>query len=93
MARPLRIEFPGALYHVTARGNARADIFLDDADFETVLSGSNCCYIAARAAADNEKVVFHPERPQFIRGLAPNRLQEPAVCGMLVDSGLGSEEN
>jgi AraC-like DNA-binding protein len=22
MARPLRIEFPGALYHVTARGNA-----------------------------------------------------------------------
>jgi hypothetical protein len=28
MARPLRIEFEGALYHVTARGNARADIFL-----------------------------------------------------------------
>ena len=23
MARPLRIEFPGALYHVTSRGNAR----------------------------------------------------------------------
>ncbi|HWF59169.1 MAG TPA: transposase [Nitrospira sp.] len=32
MARPLRIEFPGALYHVTARGNARQDIFLDDED-------------------------------------------------------------
>src|SRR4030042_35639 len=32
MARPLRIEFPGALYHVTARGNARQDIFLDDDD-------------------------------------------------------------
>ncbi len=32
MARPLRIEYPGALYHVTARGNARMDIFLDDAD-------------------------------------------------------------
>jgi len=32
MARPLRLEYPGALYHVTARGNARADIFLDDAD-------------------------------------------------------------
>lgn len=30
MARPLRLEFAGALYHVTARGNARADIFLDD---------------------------------------------------------------
>ena len=32
MARPLRLEFPGALYHVTSRGNARADIYLDDAD-------------------------------------------------------------
>lgn len=32
MARPLRIEYPGALYHVTARGNARQDIFLDDED-------------------------------------------------------------
>ena len=32
MARPLRIEFEGALYHVMARGNARSDIFVDDDD-------------------------------------------------------------
>ncbi len=32
MARPLRIEFPGALYHLTSRGNAREPIFLDDGD-------------------------------------------------------------
>jgi REP element-mobilizing transposase RayT len=32
MARPLRIEYPGALYHVTSRGNAREPIFLEDAD-------------------------------------------------------------
>jgi putative transposase len=32
MARPLRLEFPGALYHVTARGNAQQPIFLDDTD-------------------------------------------------------------
>ncbi len=32
MARPLRIEFPGALYHLTARGNRRQAIFRDDAD-------------------------------------------------------------
>ena len=32
MARPLRIEFAGAVYHVTARGNARQEIFLDDED-------------------------------------------------------------
>jgi REP element-mobilizing transposase RayT len=37
MARPLRIEFPGALYHVTSRGNARRRIFLDDADRERFL--------------------------------------------------------
>ena len=29
MARPLRIEFPGALYHVSARGNARAAVFVE----------------------------------------------------------------
>ena len=32
MARPLRIEYEGALYHVTARGNARKPIFKDDED-------------------------------------------------------------
>jgi REP element-mobilizing transposase RayT len=32
MARPLRIEFPGALYHVTARGNAGEPIYRDDGD-------------------------------------------------------------
>jgi REP element-mobilizing transposase RayT len=32
MARPLRIEFAGALYHITARGNDREAIYLDDLD-------------------------------------------------------------
>lgn len=32
MARPLRLEHPGALWHVTARGNERSDVFRDDAD-------------------------------------------------------------
>ena len=32
MARPLRIEFPGAVYHVTARGDRREPIFVDDQD-------------------------------------------------------------
>ncbi|MBI1394493.1 MAG: transposase [Betaproteobacteria bacterium] len=32
MARPLRIEFPGAIYHVTARGDRREPIFQDDID-------------------------------------------------------------
>ncbi len=32
MARPLRLEYPNALYHVTSRGDRREDIFSDDAD-------------------------------------------------------------
>jgi hypothetical protein len=32
MARPLRLEYPGALYHVTSRGNAQADIYMDESD-------------------------------------------------------------
>ncbi|WP_275100505.1 REP-associated tyrosine transposase [Sedimenticola hydrogenitrophicus] len=32
MTRPLRIEFPGALYHVTSRGNQREAIYLSDSD-------------------------------------------------------------
>ena len=37
MVRPLRIEFAGALYHITARGNERRDIFFDKADREVFL--------------------------------------------------------
>ncbi len=32
MARPIRIEFSGATYHLTSRGNERRDIFYDDGD-------------------------------------------------------------
>lgn len=37
MARPVRIEFPGALYHVTSRGDRREAIYEDDADRERFL--------------------------------------------------------
>ena len=33
MARPWRIRFPGAKYHVTSRGNGRARIFLCTGDY------------------------------------------------------------
>jgi REP element-mobilizing transposase RayT len=38
MARPLRIVYPGALYHVTARGNERRKIFLSQQDYRKFLS-------------------------------------------------------
>ena len=37
MPRPPRVQFPGALYHVTARGVARQRVFRDDADRELLL--------------------------------------------------------
>ena len=32
MARPLRIQYAGAIYHVMSRGDRREDIFLDEED-------------------------------------------------------------
>ncbi|KEQ12186.1 transposase [Endozoicomonas numazuensis] len=37
MSRPLRLEYAGALYHVTSRGNERKPIFLEKKDFELFL--------------------------------------------------------
>ena len=37
MARPLRIEFAGALYHVTSRGDGQEDIYRDDNDRKVFL--------------------------------------------------------
>ena len=37
MSRPLRLEFAGALYHITSRGNARNLTFLQEDDFELFL--------------------------------------------------------
>ena len=40
MARSIRIEFPGAFYHVMARGNRREAIFAGDEDRELFLETS-----------------------------------------------------
>jgi len=34
MARPLRIEYEGAFYHITARGNERKKIFFNKSDYK-----------------------------------------------------------
>ena len=38
MSRPIRIEFSGAFYHVTARVDRRDDIYDDDTDRERFLA-------------------------------------------------------
>jgi len=52
MARPLRIEFPGAFYHITARGNEKKDVFRSHKDRERFLF-----YIAS--AAERYGAVIH----------------------------------
>ncbi len=37
MARPLRLEFAGAIYHLTSRGNARQKVFFTDTDRQLFL--------------------------------------------------------
>ncbi|MBE0634678.1 transposase [Candidatus Bipolaricaulota bacterium] len=48
MARPLRIEYEGAVHHITSRGNARAEIFLSDDDRNLFLE------IFSKVAARND---------------------------------------
>ncbi len=43
MTRPLRIEYPGGLYHVMSRGNARQDIYRDDQDRRAFLKNLEHC--------------------------------------------------
>jgi len=44
MARPLRIEFPGALYHITSRGNDRKQTYCNDVDRHHFLAQlEHCC--------------------------------------------------
>ncbi len=52
MARPLRIEYAGAVYHVTSRGNARQSIFKDDQDRQQFLR-------TLKRITDRYRWVFH----------------------------------
>lgn len=52
MARPLRIEYPGAWYHITSRGSERGEIFQDDKDRIRFLE-------ALKESRENYKVEVH----------------------------------
>jgi putative transposase len=74
MARPLRIEFPGAVYHVTARGDRRESIFDDDEDrhrFLTVVGQAMARFDAVALAyclMDNHyHIVVHTRRANLSR--------------------------
>lgn len=76
MARPLRLEFPGAVYHITARGNAQQPIFLDDTDRQQflrllgreILQQHWRCYVYCLMGNHYHVVIETPE-PNLSRGL------------------------
>lgn len=52
MSRPLRLQYAGAVYHVTARGNARQAIVRDDTDRQRFMA-------TVAAMVDQYQVVCH----------------------------------
>ena len=79
MSRPLRIEFPGAHYHVTSRGNARRKIFLDDVDREvflvTLVNSINYGMTNKPygLCSDKDMIGLHSPIPAVACGEDPNR--------------------
>ena len=66
MTRPLRIEFPGAVYHVTSRGDRREPIFEDDADRQVfvgivalALNRFGACALAFCLMGNHYHLVLH----------------------------------
>ena len=93
MARPLRLEFPGALYHVTARGNARQAIFLDDGDprhflwlLARIIHERFCCNRGFAATTSLDAVARRPGRRarrsvgQHTVSSMPPSLAAPRAC-------------
>jgi putative transposase len=76
MSRPLRIEFSGAVYHITSRGNGKQNIFFEDKDrkmflsllWEVVERERWICY--AYCLMDNHyHLLIETTRPNLSRGM------------------------
>lgn len=72
MSRPLRIEFPGATYHVTSRGDRREAIFSDDDDrmrlLEVLASAAErfeAVVLAFCLMGNHYHLVLHTHRPNL----------------------------
>lgn len=71
MARPLRIQYAGAIYHVMARGNGRQKIFREDRDYRRFLEGLEAT--VAKFRFEVFSVVCMPNHVHlFFRTLEPN---------------------
>ena len=76
MPRQVRVEYPGALYHVMARGDRGEDIFMDDEDRETMLRslGQACVKTGWRIHAwvlmtNHYHWLVETPRPNLVEGM------------------------
>ncbi|MBI3045405.1 MAG: transposase [Betaproteobacteria bacterium] len=76
MARPLRVEFAGALYHVTSRGDGGEDIFRDERDrrmllgvFARVVSHMRWCCHAYCLMGNHYHLLMETPEPNLARGM------------------------
>ena len=72
MARPLRIEFPGAFYHVMNRGNTGMDIYRSERDREKFLE-----YVGEAVKRYGIKVHTAGARLRSVSKSNPNRYAIP----------------
>jgi REP element-mobilizing transposase RayT len=72
MPRQVRIEYPGAIYHVMSRGNRRQNIYLDDVDRQD--------FLKTLAEACKRMVRSKLRRPTFFSRAIMARNQGRAAC-------------
>ena len=79
MPRSMRVEYPGAIYHVMDRGDRREDIFVDDVDRQDLVKETALPikWIAARVqigTAKGAKSVLHHLAHRRRQGNVPTGL-------------------
>ena len=70
MARKVRIEYPGAMYHVMNRGDHQERIFCDDKDWQEFLAALEFQGQAAQAKAEERLASWREGHPFKVRLVA-----------------------
>ena len=79
MARKLRVEFPGAIYHVMSRGDRRKAIFLDDVDRRDFLAERIVAEELARLGWSQEELEARRKSDPAKLAMAARLRQETAL--------------
>jgi len=86
MARPLRIEYPGAVYHVICRGNNRQAIFRDDQDRKRYLEKLSLYCQEKESGAYGVLPDVEPRQAMRLGGLrrGSDRSRDFVVCSTIL---------